>query len=172
MAISLAEERTDPSPSSRIRGQTSSGMRTFVQPRSSRCRSRSFPATKSSSLTCTSLLLACQWFSVDVYYSIQFAGAVGLAQCPDGCTLQVWFLYGRTDAAQAAPDGLIMEPFGTYCHSCSLADTFDTIFLWFLDVGVQDSEAVWLLFTRTVPAWATRSRIRPSTRAPGHTVLR
>ena len=85
------------------------------------------------------------------------------------------FLLCRKYATEAAPDGLIMEPFsepfGTSCHSCSLADTFDTILARFLDVGVQDSEAVWLLFALTVPARATRSRVRPSTPLPSSSTL-
>ena len=43
---------------------------------------------------------------------IQFAGAVGLAQCPGAPRLE--FMLGRKDATQPAPDGLVPEPFGAY----------------------------------------------------------
>ncbi len=45
-----------------------------------------------------------------VLRSIQFAGAVGLAQCPGAPQLE--FLLGRKDATQPANDGLVPEPFG------------------------------------------------------------
>ena len=41
---------------------------------------------------------------------IQFAGALALTQCPGAP--QVDFLLGRKDGTQAAPDGLVPEPFG------------------------------------------------------------
>ncbi|TFK87404.1 class II peroxidase [Polyporus arcularius HHB13444] len=71
---------------------------------------------------------------------IQFAGAVGLAQCPGAPQLE--FRLGRKDATQAAPDGLVPEPF----------DTIDKILARLLDVGFQDFEVVWLLSAHTVAA--------------------
>ncbi|RPD57401.1 peroxidase MNP1 [Lentinus tigrinus ALCF2SS1-6] len=71
---------------------------------------------------------------------IQFAGAVGLAQCPGAPQLE--FMLGRKDATQAAPDGLVPEPF----------DTVDSILARMLDVGFQDFEVVWLLSAHTVAA--------------------
>ncbi|RPD68904.1 peroxidase MNP1 [Lentinus tigrinus ALCF2SS1-7] len=71
---------------------------------------------------------------------IQFAGAVGLAQCPGAPQLE--FMLGRQDATQAAPDGLVPEPF----------DTVDSILARLLDVGFQDFEVVWLLSAHTVAA--------------------
>ncbi|TFK88557.1 class II peroxidase [Polyporus arcularius HHB13444] len=71
---------------------------------------------------------------------VQFAGAVGLAQCPGAPQLE--FLLGRPDATQAAPDGLVPEPF----------DSVDSILSRLLDVGFQDFEVVWLLSAHTVAA--------------------
>ncbi|RDX40534.1 peroxidase MNP1 [Lentinus brumalis] len=71
---------------------------------------------------------------------VQFAGAVGLAQCPGAPQLE--FLLGRKDATQPANDGLVPEPF----------DSVDTILARLLDVGFQDFEVVWLLSAHTVAA--------------------
>ena len=43
-------------------------------------------------------------------FSIQFAGALALTQCPGAP--RVDFLLGRKDATRPAPDGLVPEPFG------------------------------------------------------------
>ena len=42
---------------------------------------------------------------------IQFAGAVGVSNCPGAPQLD--FFLGRQDATEPAPDGTVPEPFGT-----------------------------------------------------------
>ena len=74
--------------------------------------------------------------------SIQFAGAVGVSNCPGAPQLE--FLLGRPAATQPAPDKTVPEPFGNYTstfivkdeaeHS-PMSDTVDTILARFLDAG-------------------------------------
>ena len=64
---------------------------------------------------------------------IQFAGAVGVSNCPGAPRLQ--FLLGRPDATQPAPDLLVPEPF----------DTVDSILERFGDAGFSPAEVVALL---------------------------
>ncbi|KAJ3540323.1 hypothetical protein NM688_g6242 [Phlebia brevispora] len=72
---------------------------------------------------------------------IQFAGAVGISNCPGAPQLNAFV--GRTDATQPAPDGLVPEPF----------DTVDTILARFNDAGGFDElETVWFLIAHTVAA--------------------
>ncbi|RPD72078.1 heme peroxidase, partial [Lentinus tigrinus ALCF2SS1-7] len=78
--------------------------------------------------------------TVDIRCSIQFAGAIGIAQCPG--VPQLGFMFGRKDAAQAAPNGLVPEPF----------DTVDSILPRMLDVGFHDFQVVWLLSAHIVAA--------------------
>ncbi|KAI0737537.1 manganese peroxidase [Daedaleopsis nitida] len=69
---------------------------------------------------------------------IQFAGAVGAANCNGGP--QVPFLAGRSNSSQAAPDGLISLP----------SDSADTILARFADAGFSAVELVWLLVSHTI----------------------
>nr|WCB70288.1 manganese peroxidase MnP3 [Trametes hirsuta] len=72
---------------------------------------------------------------------IQFAGAVGVANCPGAPRLQ--FLFGRPAATRPAPDKTIPEPF----------DTVDTILARFKDAaGFTPEEVVALLASHTVAA--------------------
>ncbi|THG95783.1 hypothetical protein EW026_g5933 [Hermanssonia centrifuga] len=72
---------------------------------------------------------------------IQFAGAVGVSNCPGAPQLNAFV--GRTDATQAAPDGLVPEPF----------DTVDHILARFADAGDFDElEVVWFLIAHSIAA--------------------
>ncbi|KAI1791272.1 manganase peroxidase [Ganoderma leucocontextum] len=72
---------------------------------------------------------------------IQFAGAVGLSNCPGAPQLE--FLLGRPAATQPAPDKTVPEPF----------DTVDTILTRFADAGnFTSEEVVALLSSHTVAA--------------------
>ena len=66
-------------------------------------------------------------------FSIQFAGAVGVANCPGAPRLQ--FLLGRPPATQASPDLLVPEPF----------DDVTKILNRFGDAGFSPAEVVALL---------------------------
>ncbi|KAF7797208.1 hypothetical protein EIP86_008400 [Pleurotus ostreatoroseus] len=72
---------------------------------------------------------------------IQFSGAVATSNCPGAPTLNAFI--GRKDATQAAPDGLVPEPF----HDV------DTILARFNDAGQFDElETVWFLIAHSVAA--------------------
>ncbi|KAI0076585.1 manganese peroxidase 3 [Panus rudis PR-1116 ss-1] len=71
---------------------------------------------------------------------IQFAGAVGVSNCPGAPRLQ--FLLGRPPAKQASPDLLIPEPF----------DSVTKILARFADAGFSPAEVVALLASHTVAA--------------------
>ncbi|KAI0331210.1 peroxidase [Cubamyces sp. BRFM 1775] len=72
---------------------------------------------------------------------IQFAGAVGVSNCPGAPRLE--FLLGRPPATQPAPDKTIPEPF----------DTVDTILARFADAAsFTPEEVVALLASHTVAA--------------------
>ncbi|OBZ74828.1 Manganese peroxidase 3 [Grifola frondosa] len=72
---------------------------------------------------------------------IQFAGAVGLSNCPGAPRLE--FLLGRPAATQPAPDLTVPEPF----------DTVDMILARFADAGnFTPDEVVWLLSSHSVAA--------------------
>ncbi|KAL1942763.1 hypothetical protein VTO73DRAFT_5003 [Trametes versicolor] len=72
---------------------------------------------------------------------IQFAGAVGVSNCPGAPRLQ--FLLGRPNATQPAPDKTIPEPF----------DTVDSILARFLDAAdFSPAEVVALLASHTIAA--------------------
>ena len=71
---------------------------------------------------------------------IQFAGAVGVSNCPGAPQLQ--FLLGRVDATAPAVDKTIPEPF----------DTVDSILARFDDAGFTPAEVVALLASHTVAA--------------------
>ena len=51
-----------------------------------------------------------QSFNVSAGDLIQFAGAVGVTNCPGAPSLPVFV--GRPDATQPAPDNLVPQPFG------------------------------------------------------------
>jgi len=70
---------------------------------------------------------------------IQFAGAVGLTNCPGAPRLE--FLTGRPNATAPAPDGLIPEP----------QDSVDSILARFADGGgFSSDEVVALLASHTI----------------------
>lgn len=72
---------------------------------------------------------------------IQFAGAVGVSNCPGAPRVQ--FMFGRTDATQPAPDLTVPEPF----------DTVDSIIERFADAGgFTPEEIVALLASHTIAA--------------------
>ncbi|KAJ7203244.1 heme peroxidase [Mycena pura] len=71
---------------------------------------------------------------------IQFAGAVGVSNCPGAPRLE--FLAGRSNDSQASPDGLVPEPF----------DSADKIIARFADAGFTANEIVDLLASHTVAA--------------------
>ncbi|KAI0275203.1 manganese peroxidase 3 [Gloeopeniophorella convolvens] len=71
---------------------------------------------------------------------IQFAGAVGVSNCPGAPRLQ--FLLGRPAATGPAFDGSVPEPF----------DTVDSILSRFADAGFSTDEVVALLASHTVAA--------------------
>ncbi|KAH8101870.1 manganese peroxidase isozyme precursor [Cristinia sonorae] len=71
---------------------------------------------------------------------IQFAGAIGVSNCPGAPRLQ--FLLGRPAATQASPDLLVPEPF----------DSVDKILARFADVGFSPAEVVALLASHTIAA--------------------
>ncbi|KAJ7927044.1 manganese peroxidase isozyme precursor, partial [Mycena leptocephala] len=71
---------------------------------------------------------------------IQFAGAVGITNCPGAPSLE--FLAGRFNFSIAAPDGLVPEP----------ADSVDKIIARFADAGFSANEIVDLLVSHTVAA--------------------
>ena len=76
------------------------------------------------------------WGSSMHFCSIQFAGAVGLSNCPGAPQLP--FFLGRNVATGPAPDGLVPEPF----------HTVEQILDRFADagpVGFEDVEVVWAL---------------------------
>jgi hypothetical protein len=75
-----------------------------------------------------------------LYFSIQFAGAVGVSNCAGGPHLQ--FLVCRSNYSQPAPDGLVPEP----------ADSVDKILARFADAGFSPSEVVDLLASHSVAA--------------------
>jgi cytochrome c peroxidase len=61
-------------------------------------------------------------------YSIQFAGAVGVSNCPGAPRLE--FLLGRPKATAASPPGLVPEP----------QDSITSILARFADVGFSPAE--------------------------------
>jgi hypothetical protein len=69
---------------------------------------------------------------------IQFAGAVGLSNCPGAPRLQ--FLAGRPDATFAADDGTVPEP----------SDTVDSILERMGDAGFTPEEVIHLLASHSV----------------------
>ncbi|KAK0226411.1 manganese dependent peroxidase 1 [Armillaria fumosa] len=71
---------------------------------------------------------------------IQFAGAVGVSNCPGAPQLN--FFLGRAEAKAASPDLLVPEPF----------DDTDKIFARFLDAGFTPNEVVALLASHTIAA--------------------
>ncbi|KAJ7489140.1 manganese peroxidase 3 [Mycena latifolia] len=71
---------------------------------------------------------------------IQFAGAVGVSNCPGAPQLQ--FLLGRPPPVAAAPDGLVPDPF----------DTITDILERFAEVGFSPDEVVALLSSHTIAA--------------------
>ena len=74
-------------------------------------------------------------------FSIQFAGAIGVSNCPGAPQLDVFV--GRIDATMPTPDGTVPEPF----------DTVDSILARFADAGgFTPAEVVALLSSHTVAA--------------------
>ncbi|KAJ6532873.1 heme peroxidase [Mycena vulgaris] len=71
---------------------------------------------------------------------IQFAGAVGVSNCPGAPQLE--FLAGRSNDSQASPPDLVPEPF----------DSADKIIARFADAGFSANEIVDLLASHTVAA--------------------
>jgi hypothetical protein len=71
---------------------------------------------------------------------IQFAGAVGISNCPGAPQLQ--FLLGRPDPVAPSPIGLVPEPF----------DTITEILERFAEVGFSPEEVVALLSSHTIAA--------------------
>ncbi|KAJ7267182.1 manganese peroxidase 3, partial [Mycena rebaudengoi] len=71
---------------------------------------------------------------------IQFAGAVGVANCPGAPRPE--FLLGRPPARAASPPGLVPEPF----------DDLGVIFARFKEVGFSPAEVVALLASHTIAA--------------------
>ncbi|EMD32649.1 fungal class II heme-containing peroxidase [Gelatoporia subvermispora B] len=72
---------------------------------------------------------------------VQFAGAVGAANCPGAPQLQ--FMLGRPMPVASSPDGLIPEPF----------DTVDSIIERFADAGnFTETEIIWLLTAHSIAA--------------------
>nr|BAE79812.1 manganese peroxidase 1 precursor [Spongipellis sp. FERM P-18171] len=72
---------------------------------------------------------------------IQFAGALGVSNCPGAPRLPVFI--GRPNAVAPAPDKTVPEPF----------DSVDTILARFADAGnFSTVEVVWLLISHTIAA--------------------
>ncbi|RPD55001.1 manganese peroxidase isozyme precursor [Lentinus tigrinus ALCF2SS1-7] len=72
---------------------------------------------------------------------IQFAGALGVSNCPGAPQLDVFI--GRQDATQPAPDMTVPEPF----------DSVDSILARMSDAGgFTNVEVVWLLVSHTIAA--------------------
>ncbi|KAJ6492963.1 manganese peroxidase 5 [Mycena vulgaris] len=71
---------------------------------------------------------------------IQFAGAVGVSNCPGAPRLQ--FLLGRPVAKAASPIGLVPEP----------SDSITTVLARFAEVGFSPAEVVALLASHTIAA--------------------
>ena len=75
--------------------------------------------------------------------SIQFAGAVGVANCNGGP--QVQFFAGRSNDSQAAPPGLVPQP------TDSVTDILNRVG----DAGFSTVELVWMLVSHTLAAQET-----------------
>ncbi|KAJ7097548.1 manganese peroxidase 3 [Mycena epipterygia] len=71
---------------------------------------------------------------------IQFAGAVGVSNCPGAP--RVPFLFGRPEAKAASPPGLVPEPF----------DSITSILARFAEVNFSPEEVVALLASHTIAA--------------------
>ncbi|KAJ6577683.1 manganese peroxidase 3 [Mycena capillaripes] len=71
---------------------------------------------------------------------VQFAGAVGISNCPGAPRLQ--FLLGRPVASAPSPIGLVPEPF----------DTITDVLARFAEVGFSPAEVVALLGSHTIAA--------------------
>ncbi|KAF7368293.1 Peroxidase [Mycena venus] len=71
---------------------------------------------------------------------IQFAGAVGITNCPGAPSLE--FMAGRLNFSSPSPDGLVPEP----------ADPVNKIIARFADAGFSPNEIVDLLVSHTVAA--------------------
>lgn len=71
---------------------------------------------------------------------IQFAGAIGVSNCPGAPRLE--FLLGRPAPVAPAPDLTVPEPF----------DTVDSILARFADVGISSDEVVALLASHSIAA--------------------
>ncbi|KAF7349708.1 Peroxidase [Mycena sanguinolenta] len=71
---------------------------------------------------------------------IQFAGAVGVSNCPGAPRLE--FLLGRPVATEPSPIGLVPEPF----------DTITSVLERFAEVGFSPAEVVALLASHTIAA--------------------
>ncbi|OCB83925.1 manganese peroxidase 1 [Sanghuangporus baumii] len=80
---------------------------------------------------------------------IQFAGAVGVSNCPGAPKLS--FLVGRTNATAPADDGTVPLP----------QDSADSILSRMADAGISNAEVIHLL--------ASHSIARSDTLVPGHT---
>ncbi|KAL5498489.1 GP1_2 [Sanghuangporus vaninii] len=82
---------------------------------------------------------------------IQFAGAVGVSNCPGAPKLA--FLVGRTNATAPADDGTVPLP----------QDSADSILSRMADAGISNAEVIHLL--------ASHSIARSDTLVPGHTAV-
>nr|BAD52441.2 lignin peroxidase [Trametopsis cervina] len=71
---------------------------------------------------------------------VQFAGAVGAANCAGGPRLQ--FLAGRSNISQPSPDGLVPDP----------TDSADKILARMADIGFSPTEVVHLLASHSIAA--------------------
>ena len=80
--------------------------------------------------------------------SIQFAGAVGVANCQGGPQLQ--FMAGRSNDSQPAPAGLVPAP----------EDPIDDILARMADAGFSANEVVDLLASHSVAAQDTIDPVR------------
>ena len=87
------------------------------------------------------------------FNSVQFAGAVGVANCNGGPQLQ--FMAGRANSSEPAPSGLIPGP----------ADSVDKILARMADAGFSADELVDLMASHSVAAQKNLDRVRVSLKA-------
>ncbi|KAJ7175027.1 putative versatile peroxidase [Mycena crocata] len=85
---------------------------------------------------------------------IQFAGAVGVSNCPGAP--RVPFLFGRPTATAPSPIGLVPEPF----------DTITDVLARFAEVGFSPEEVVALLASHTIAAADHVDETIPGKRSP------
>ena len=121
----------------------------MVSTRSLSCTGPSLSSAVSPLVTCTWLSVCHFWYVLTRHASsVQFAGAVGLANCNGAPRLE--FMAGRVNSSVPAPAGLISSP----------ADTVDAILARMGDAGLSTDDVVALMASHSVGAQKNLDMVR------------